>query len=170
IVNNSIPFGLTNDNPGSTELSNYSYNGNYSTKQNDRAQLESILNNGFVDAYWAEGIPSSRSNNNVNLSSESSSSGTTLTTTTTGTTQTQREVGPGEGPAILAVVLTNTAFSDITGITGYLTLPSGFRSLIPLSAPNSSVPIVYPQDSSTNLHNSSTNIVNGNYEVNQNLP
>lgn len=87
-------------------------------------EIGSLLNNGFVDAYWAENIPSSSSNN--------SASGTS--TSSTSEVQTQRAVGPGEGPAILAVVLTNTAFSDITGITGYLTLPDGFSSLIPLSS------------------------------------
>ena len=89
-------------------------------------EIESLFNNGFVDAYWAENIPSSSSN------SSSSSSGTS--TASTSEVQIQRAVGPGEGPAILAVVLTNTAFSDITGITGYLTLPDGFSTLVPLSS------------------------------------
>ena len=40
----------------------------------------------------------------------------------------EREVGPGEGPSFLAVVLSNTAFSDITGIIGYLVLPEGFAA------------------------------------------
>ena len=108
--------------------------GSFTTDQSPQAQQDhlqqvppeigSLLNNGFVDAYWAENIPSSSSN--------SSSSGTS--TASTSEVQIQREVGPGEGPAILAVVLTNTAFSDITGITGYLTLPDGFSTLVPLSS------------------------------------
>jgi hypothetical protein len=171
IINKSIPFELIGDNTANTETSYHSNNGNLSIGQNGGPQLESVLNNGFVDAYWAEGIPStSGSDNNVNVNSENSSSGTTVTTTTTGTVQQQREVGPGEGQAILAVVLTNTAFSDITGITGYLTLPSGFSSPIPLSSLNTSSPAIYSQALSTNLINSSANIVTGNNKVNQNFP
>ena len=39
------------------------------------------------------------------------------------------EVGPGEGPATLAVVLVNTGRSEITGITGDLILPEGFKAI-----------------------------------------
>ncbi len=39
------------------------------------------------------------------------------------------EVGPGEGPSTLAVVLVNTGRSEITGITGDLTLPKGFKAI-----------------------------------------
>ncbi|HEY6949221.1 MAG TPA: hypothetical protein VI146_01320 [Nitrososphaeraceae archaeon] len=170
IVNKSIPFELLGDSTPNTQ-SYYSNNGNLSIEQNDNPQLESVLNNGFVDAYWAEGIPStSGSNNNVNVNSENSSSGTTVTTTTTGTVQQQREVGPGEGQAILAVVLTNTAFSDIAGITGYLTLPSGFSSPIPLSSLNTSSPDIYSQGLSPNLFNSSAKIVTRNNNVKENFP
>ena len=128
IVNGSIPIGLVDNNTETTSPS-----GSFTTDQSAQAQeqlqqvppgIESMLNNGFVDAYWAENIPSSNSN--------SSSSGTR--TAPASEVQIQREVGPGEGPAILAVVLTNTAFSDITGITGYLTLPDGFSTLVPLSS------------------------------------
>ena len=57
----------------------------------------------FQDAYWTE-------NNNSS------------------STQIKKEVGPGEGAAILAVVLVNKARSDITGVTAYLSLPSNFRA------------------------------------------
>lgn len=57
-------------------------------------------------------------------------------TTTTTSSQSQVpdnpikvEVGPGEGPSTLAVVLVNTGRSDITGITGDLTLPEGFKAI-----------------------------------------
>ena len=40
----------------------------------------------------------------------------------------QQEVGPGEGKSVLAVVLSNTGFSDINGIIGYLTVPPGFSA------------------------------------------
>lgn len=39
------------------------------------------------------------------------------------------EVGPGEGPSTLAVVLVNTGRSEITGITGDLTLPESFKAI-----------------------------------------
>jgi hypothetical protein len=133
IVNSSIPYGLIDNNNSETPSASNVY-GNSSADQSPQAQLDqlqqvspemgSLFNNGFVDAYWAENIPSSFSN--------SSSTGTS--TASTSEVQIQRAVGPGEGPAILAVVLTNTAFSDITGITGYLTLPDGFSSLVPLSS------------------------------------
>jgi hypothetical protein len=174
IVNNSIPFELFGDNTAHTEATYPPNNSNLSIRQNGGPlgpQLEPVLNNGFVDAYWAEGIPStSGSNNNVNVNSENSTSGTTVTTTTSGTVQQQREVGPGEGQAILAVVLSNTAFSDITGITGYLTLPSGFSSPIPLSSSNTSSSTIYSQALSPKLANSSANIVTGINKVNQNFP
>lgn len=37
------------------------------------------------------------------------------------------EVAPGDGASVLAVTLVNRGFSDITGVTGHLTLPSGMR-------------------------------------------
>jgi hypothetical protein len=39
------------------------------------------------------------------------------------------EVGPGEGPSTLAVILVNTGRTEITGITGDLTLPEGFKAI-----------------------------------------
>ena len=41
---------------------------------------------------------------------------------------TQQEVGPGDGRSILAVVLIQLSFLDITGIVGYLTPPLGFSA------------------------------------------
>jgi hypothetical protein len=38
------------------------------------------------------------------------------------------EVGPGDGASVLAVTLVNRGLSDITSVTGFLTLPSGFRA------------------------------------------
>ena len=42
----------------------------------------------------------------------------------------KQEVGPGEGPSILAEVLINEGFSSITGITSSIELPQGFEPLI----------------------------------------
>ncbi|HEX7032855.1 MAG TPA: hypothetical protein VF172_07640 [Nitrososphaera sp.] len=73
-------------------------------------------NTGFVDAYWAQDASSAVTVSNT--SGQAAGQGL----------PSEREVGPGEGQAFLAVVLSNTAFSDITGIIGYLRLPEGFTS------------------------------------------
>ena len=77
--------------------------------------------NGFVDSYWAQNVAQ------TTVSSTSlSTNGTALTSMLPVPVQIQ--AGPGYGQAILAVVLSNTAFYAIGGITGYLTLPSGFSA------------------------------------------
>ncbi|PWU82188.1 MAG: hypothetical protein DLM72_03240 [Candidatus Nitrosopolaris wilkensis] len=83
-------------------------------------QLVSQLtsSNGFVDAYWASNT-ARVANGNGTVSSGSLQS--------TPVPQ-QQEVAPGDGQSILAVELSNTEFSNINGITGYLTLPTGFSS------------------------------------------
>lgn len=64
----------------------------------------------FLEAYWTNKpittSQSQRENNSIKV-----------------------EVGPGEGPSTLAVVLVNTGRSEITGITGDLTLPEGFKAI-----------------------------------------
>ena len=84
-------------------------------------QQNALLNNGFIDAYWVD-------SSQATSSSTSSGNVSSATSTTTSTLPPEREVGPGEGPSFLAVVLSNTAFSDITGIIGYLSLPEGFAA------------------------------------------
>src|SRR5215217_2059280 len=84
------------------------------------SQENAVVNNGFVDAYWADSVATSPSTTSRNLSNAAGSIASTLPS--------EREVGPGEGPSFLAVVLSNTAFSDITGIIGYLQLPEGFAA------------------------------------------
>src|SRR5215208_5540914 len=84
------------------------------------SQQNAAVNNGFVDAYWADSVATSPSTTSSNLSNAAGSIASTLPA--------EREVGPGEGPSFLAVVLSNTAFSDITGIIGYLQLPEGFAA------------------------------------------
>jgi len=64
----------------------------------------------FLDSYWTD-TPSTNS------------SPTDLTTPN------RIEVGPGEGPSTLAVIIVNTGRTDITGLKGYLTLPDQFRSI-----------------------------------------
>jgi hypothetical protein len=58
----------------------------------------------YLDSYWTD---------------QSSSS------TTTGN-PVKKEIGPGEGPSTLAVVMVNRSPSDIIDVTGVLNLPSGF--------------------------------------------
>ncbi|HEX2107393.1 MAG TPA: hypothetical protein VHF28_06650 [Nitrososphaera sp.] len=84
------------------------------------SEQNALLNNGFIDAYWVDSGDVMSSSNAGNLSNSAGTAGSTLPS--------EREVGPGEGPAFLAVVLSNTAFSDITGIIGYLMLPEGFAA------------------------------------------
>ena len=65
----------------------------------------------FLDAYWTNYLSSASSTSNNNNSIK-------------------KEVGPGDGASTLAVVLVNRGRSDITGVTGYLTLPSiGFKPI-----------------------------------------
>jgi len=54
----------------------------------------------------------------------------TDTSSSAGTTEnpSKLEVGPGDGPATLAVVLVNRSQQDIYAITGYLKLPTGFKA------------------------------------------
>src|ERR671918_177418 len=62
----------------------------------------------FLEAYWTEDSFS--------------------TSTPTGNNS-KKEIGPGEGTSTLAIVFVNRGRSDITGVTGYLTLPPGFRAI-----------------------------------------
>ena len=95
-------------------------------------QQNALLNNGFIDAYWVD-------SSQATSSSTSSGNLSSATSTTTSTLPLEREVGPGEGPSFLAVVLSNTAFSDITGIIGYLSLPEGFAATTTTTTTTSSV-------------------------------
>ena len=73
----------------------------------------------YLNSYWTDQGSSSSSTSTTSGSSSSSSassSGVLL----------RKQVGPGDGAATLAVVLLDRGLSDITGITGHLTLPSGF--------------------------------------------
>lgn len=151
IVNGSIPSELADFDSGSAgEINNISQiNNGHSNVLSMGSQY--ILNNGFVDAYWAENISPSNNNSSVSETSNALSSTTELV-------QNQREVGPGEGPAILAIVLTNTAFSDITGITGYLSLPPGFSSALSSSS-----------SSFSNLSNTSTSNIGQSVAAAQNV-
>jgi hypothetical protein len=62
----------------------------------------------FLEAYWTEDS-FSKSTSTANKS--------------------KKEIGPGEGTSTLAIVFVNRGRSDITGVSGYLTLPPGFRAI-----------------------------------------
>jgi hypothetical protein len=63
---------------------------------------------GFLDAYWTN-----------NLTANSTVPSNAL----------KKEVGPGDGTSTLAIILVNRGRSDITGVTGYLDLPVGFKPI-----------------------------------------
>src|SRR5918999_643453 len=86
----------------------------------------------FLEAYWTD-------------NSESTSS---LSTSGSNNNSIKEEVGPGEGASTLAVVLVNKGRSEITALTGYLTLPtSGFRAIEGESLANSTSISVASHDS-----------------------
>jgi hypothetical protein len=86
----------------------------------------------FLEAYWTD-------------NSQSTSS---LSTSGTNNNSVKEEVGPGEGASTLAVVLVNKGRSEITALTGYLTLPtSGFRAIEGESLVNSTGISVASHDS-----------------------
>ena len=87
----------------------------------------------FLEAYWTD-----------NSGSTSSSSASA----SNNNNPIKKEVGPGEGPSELAVVLVNKSRSEITALTGYLTLPaSGFRAIEGENLANSSGISVASHDS-----------------------
>ena len=87
-------------------------NPNFLILSNGYGQIEPLDDRSpsFLEAYWTNkpitSSQSQRENNSIKV-----------------------EVGPGEGPSTLAVVLVNTGRSEITGITGDLTLPEGFKAI-----------------------------------------
>src|SRR5688572_20728922 len=86
----------------------------------------------FLEAYWTD-------------DSESTSS---FSTSGSNNNSIKEEVGPGEGASTLAVVLVNKGRSEITALTGFLTLPtSGFRSIEGESLVNSTGISVASHDS-----------------------
>src|SRR5215217_7408733 len=64
----------------------------------------------FLDSYWTDNPSANPSSNDL-------------------TNPVRIEVGPGDGPSKLAVILVNTGRSDITGLKGFLDLPPEFRSI-----------------------------------------
>jgi hypothetical protein len=86
----------------------------------------------FLEAYWTD-------------NSESTSS---ISTSGSNNNSIKEEVGPGEGASTLAVVLVNKGRSEITALTGFLTLPtSGFRAIEGESLVNSTGTSVASHDS-----------------------
>src|SRR3954466_9827981 len=89
-------------------VNNINNAGSYSTFPDSGSDVD--RGPAFLDAYWTNYLStSSTSNNNAS----------------------KKEVGPGDGTSTLAVVLVNKGRSDITGVTGYLNLPSDSFVSIP---------------------------------------
>jgi len=92
----------------------------------------------------------------------------------------RQEVGPGEGNSILAVVLINRGFVDVTSIRGSLHLPAGFHAVVSpddndpgsnSTNTTSNVPAIVPAANSSTLNSSVTgvrsyNITDGNNDSN----
>ncbi|MGA9153909.1 MAG: hypothetical protein WBZ36_25295 [Candidatus Nitrosopolaris sp.] len=93
-----------------------------SEQNQQRPPPQPSFGNGFIDAYWAQNVAQSTVNSGSSISSNGSFVATMLPSPL------RVQAGPGYGVAILAVVLSNTAFYAIGGITGYLTLPAGFTA------------------------------------------
>ncbi len=87
----------------------------------------------------------------------------------------RQEVGPGEGNSILAVVLINRGFVDVTSIRGSLQLPAGFQAIVspdtsdPANnstvAPTNASPIIPAANSSilnSSLTGNSSNSISNN--------
>ncbi|HXX97936.1 MAG TPA: hypothetical protein VEL11_12570 [Candidatus Bathyarchaeia archaeon] len=91
-------------------------------RQQEQPPPQPAFGNGFIDAYWAQNIAQSTVNSGSSISANGSFVSTTLPSPL------RVQAGPGYGVGILAVVLSNTAFYAIGGITGYLTLPPGFTA------------------------------------------
>ncbi len=89
---------------------NINNNGDFSTFPDNGPDTDKAP--AVLDAYWT---------NYLSSSSTSASSNNSV----------KKEIGPGDGISTLAVVLVNKGRSDLTGVTGYLTLPSsgGFASI-----------------------------------------
>jgi hypothetical protein len=87
----------------------------------------------FLEAYWTD---------------NSGSTSTSSASVSNNNNSIKKEVGPGEGASRLAVVLVNKGRSEITALTGYLTLPtSGFRAIQGENLVNSSDISVASHDS-----------------------
>ena len=77
----------------------------------------------------------------------------------------RQEIGPGEGNSILAVVLINRGFVDVTSIRGLLQLPAGFHAIVTpddsdpasnLTNTTAKVPSITPATNSSLLNSSLT--------------
>src|SRR5215203_4515976 len=75
----------------------------------------------FVDSFWTD---------YTSLGGVIASTSSETTTVQPLPPATRQEVEPGEGEAVLAVVLRNRGFADATSISGSLDLPSGFGALV----------------------------------------
>src|SRR5215217_7883927 len=90
-------------------------------EDNTSAQSTGPVRFTFVDSFWTD---------YTSLGGVIASTSSETTTAQPLPPAIKQEVAPGEGEAILAVVLRNRGFADATSISGSLDLPSGFRALV----------------------------------------
>src|SRR5215213_4134326 len=90
-------------------------------EDNTSAQSTGPVRFTFVDSFWTD---------YTSLGGVVASTSSETTTAQPLPPAIKQEVAPGEGEAILAVVLRNRGFADATSISGSLDLPSGFRALV----------------------------------------
>ena len=81
----------------------------------------------YQQSYWTE---SSQSVSTASSSSDQLESSQTRDSNSINKKKIEKEVGPGEGISTLAIELVNTVRFDITAVKGFLTLPSGFQSVV----------------------------------------
>ncbi|MDQ3903817.1 MAG: hypothetical protein M3247_09295, partial [Thermoproteota archaeon] len=92
---------------------------NPSQQQQQLMMQQPIPNNGFIDSYWAA---------DTSANDDSTANGNSSSVGSSTLPPPRQELGPGDGQGTLAIVLSNTGFSDINGIVGYLALPPGFSA------------------------------------------
>src|SRR5215213_4009976 len=90
-------------------------------EDNTSAQSTGPVRFTFVDSFWTD---------YTSLGGVVASTSSETTTAQPLPPAIKQEVAPGEGEAILAVVLRIRGFADATSISGSLDLPSGFRALV----------------------------------------
>ncbi|HEV3433610.1 MAG TPA: hypothetical protein VG098_06435, partial [Nitrososphaera sp.] len=91
------------------------------TEENTSDQSTGPIKFAFVDSFWTD---------YTSLGGVIASTSADSVTAQPLAPVTRQEVEPGQGEAILAVVLRNVGFADATSISGSLDLPSGFKAII----------------------------------------
>ena len=178
VCGNNIQFGKPTSNSSFTPTSrflqiskNLSINKNKSTSSATIKNItEGPVRFQFVNSYWTD---------NTAPGGIDAGSSSDRTPAQALPPVLRQEVGPGEGNSILAVVLINRGFVDVTSIRGSLQLPAGFQAIVspdgsdPANnstvAPTNVSPIVPAPNSSilnSSLTGNSSNSISNNNDSN----